>query len=303
MIFRNVCARSRIMLVGDPSSGRGVRAPRHASAGHKKSPCEVGTSTEIGSGYSPGGDLRWTQLARPSCRDAGHAAGAPARKRSPPPALFIPPPRAPFTCGCGPVMKEGRRSTPPVSAITGCGWRVAADIAAADDARVRDGVARLLIRADRTVPSLLITAVRADCCRGCRAARLRDEAGSWPKCEKLSPSSSPSSPLLRCRRAAALVLAELLLGRRDQAEVMFGVLVVVLGATGSPESARHAPAGLFFSDVRGGAANLDIGSVRFEYPGHRVLTAPVVVVIVVVIPVTHPLVVLTVSHVSPLFQP
>ena len=28
----------------------------------------------------------------------------------------------PFTCGCGPVMKEGRRSTPPLSAITGCGW-------------------------------------------------------------------------------------------------------------------------------------------------------------------------------------
>jgi hypothetical protein len=37
------------------------------------------------------------------------------------------------------------------------------------------------------------------------------------------------------------------------------------------------------------------------------LTAPVIVVvtaiIVVVVPVTHPLVVLTVSHVSPLFQP
>jgi hypothetical protein len=35
------------------------------------------------------------------------------------------------------------------------------------------------------------------------------------------------------------------------------------------------------------------------------LTAPVIVAaaIVVVIPVTHPLVVLTVSHVSPLFQP
>jgi hypothetical protein len=36
------------------------------------------------------------------------------------------------------------------------------------------------------------------------------------------------------------------------------------------------------------------------------LTAPVIVAvaaIVVVVPVTHPLVVLTVSHVSPLFQP
>jgi hypothetical protein len=40
------------------------------------------------------------------------------------------------------------------------------------------------------------------------------------------------------------------------------------------------------------------------------LTAPVIIIIIVVaaaaivvIPVTHPLVVLTVSHVSPLFQP
>jgi hypothetical protein len=37
------------------------------------------------------------------------------------------------------------------------------------------------------------------------------------------------------------------------------------------------------------------------------LTAPVIVVaaivVVIIIPVTHPLVVLTVSHVSPLFQP
>ena len=42
-------------------------------------------------------------------------------KRSPPP-LPSKAPGAPFTCGCGPVMKEGRRSTPPASAITGCGW-------------------------------------------------------------------------------------------------------------------------------------------------------------------------------------
>jgi hypothetical protein len=33
------------------------------------------------------------------------------------------------------------------------------------------------------------------------------------------------------------------------------------------------------------------------------LAAPIVIIIVVVIPVAHPLVVLTVSHVLPLFQP
>jgi hypothetical protein len=54
-----------------------------------------------------------------------------------------------------------------------------------------------------------------------------------------------------------------------------------------------------------GAADLDVGSVGLEYPRHRVLAAPaaVIPVVVVIIPVTHPFVVLTVSHVSPLFQP
>jgi hypothetical protein len=52
--------------------------------------------------------------------------------------------------------------------------------------------------------------------------------------------------------------------------------------------------------MRSGAANLDVGSVRFEYAGHRILAAPVVVIVV---PVAHPLVVLTVSHVSPLINP
>ncbi len=110
-----------------------------------------------------------------------------------------------------------------------------------------------------------------------------------------------------------LVLAELFLGRGDQAEIVLCVLVVVLRShriAGRPGVARQLH--VFLSDVRGGAANLDVGSVGLEHPGHRVLAAPVIVIIVVVIatttivvvPVTHPLVVvLTVSHVSPLFQP
>jgi hypothetical protein len=91
---------------------------------------------------------------------------------------------------------------------------------------------------------------------------------------------------------------------------VFGVLVVVLGCDRVAGRARVTrQLNVFFGYVRGGAADLDIGSVRFEHPSHRVLTAPVIIVaivvaaIVVVIPVTHPLVVLTVSHVSPLFQP
>jgi len=102
-----------------------------------------------------------------------------------------------------------------------------------------------------------------------------------------------------------LVLPELLLCGCDQAEVVLGVLVIVLGRDRVAGRARVTrQLDVFFGDVRGGAADLDIGSVRFEHPGHRVLTAPVIVVaVIVVIPVTHPLVVLTVSHVSPLFQP
>src|SRR5437868_4560932 len=90
-----------------------------------------------------------------------------------------------------------------------------------------------------------------------------------------------------------LVLAELLLGSRDQAERMFGVLVVVFGGNGIAGRAGIArELDVFFGDVGGGAADLDVGTVGFIDPGHRVLAAPVVIIVVViVIPVTHPLVV------------
>src|SRR6185436_12817306 len=100
--------------------------------------------------------------------------------------------------------------------------------------------------------------------------------------------------------ARLLVLAELLLGGRDQPEIMLGVLVVVLGCNGIARGARVArELEILFSDMRSRAADLDIGSVGLVDPGHRVLAAPVVV-IVVVVAVAHPLLVLTVSHVLPL---
>ena len=98
-----------------------------------------------------------------------------------------------------------------------------------------------------------------------------------------------------------LVLAELFLGRRDQAEIMLGVLVVILGCDGVAGGARIArELEIFLGNVRGGAADLDVGAVRFVDPGHRVLAAPVVVVIVIIVAVAHPLLVLTVSHILPL---
>src|SRR5882672_8365398 len=105
-----------------------------------------------------------------------------------------------------------------------------------------------------------------------------------------------------------LVLTELFLGGGDQAKIMLGMLIVILGGHRIARAAGVArQLDVFFGDVRCGAANLDVGSVGLEHPRHRVLAAPVViivVVIVVVVPVAHPLViVLTVSHVLPLFQP
>jgi hypothetical protein len=104
-----------------------------------------------------------------------------------------------------------------------------------------------------------------------------------------------------------LVLPELLLGGSDQAEIMLRMLIIILGGDRIAGRAR-VPRQLyiFFRNVGGGTADLDIGSVGLEHPSHRVLAAPIViiVVIIVVVPVTHPLVViLTVSHVVPLFQP
>jgi len=97
-----------------------------------------------------------------------------------------------------------------------------------------------------------------------------------------------------------LVLPELLLCGGDQAEIVLGVLVVVLGGDGIARRARVAgKLQIFLGDMRGRAADLDVGTVRFEHPGHRILAAPVVV-IVIIVTVTHPLVVLTVSHVLPL---
>ena len=108
-----------------------------------------------------------------------------------------------------------------------------------------------------------------------------------------------------------LVLAELFLGRGDQAEIMLGMLIVILGGDRIAGRARVArQLHVFFRDMGCGAADLDVRPVGLEHPGHRVLAAPVVVIIiivvavVIVVPVTHPLVVvLTVSHVLPLFQP
>ena len=103
------------------------------------------------------------------------------------------------------------------------------------------------------------------------------------------------------RLEVRILLAELLVRRRDQAEIMLGVLEVVFG--------RHRIAGglrvtgeleIFLRHVMRRAADFHIRAVGFINPCQRVVTAPViVVVIVIVVAPAHALVVmlmLTVSH-------
>jgi hypothetical protein len=88
---------------------------------------------------------------------------------------------------------------------------------------------------------------------------------------------------------------------------VFSVLVVIFCCDRVAGTARIAgKLDIFLGNVRGGAADLDVGSVGFENPGHRVLAAPVVIVvttiiiIIIVVPTAHTLVVVrTVSHVVP----
>jgi hypothetical protein len=68
--------------------------------------------------------------------------------------------------------------------------------------------------------------------------------------------------LLRLLIVVGILLTELLLRRGDQTEIMFGMLVVVLGGyriTGSLRVARELD--IFFRDVRSSAADFDIGTV------------------------------------------
>jgi hypothetical protein len=129
------------------------------------------------------------------------------------------------------------------------------------------GEARLLAEAGKTL--VLFAFLRARLCVGPRLLLLR------------------------------LILPELLLRRRNQAKIMFSVLIVILRRNRIAGRARVArQLHIFFGDMGCGTADLDVRSVGFEHPGHWILTTPVVVVVATA-PVAHPLV-LTVSHVVPL---
>src|SRR5262249_23621666 len=93
-----------------------------------------------------------------------------------------------------------------------------------------------------------------------------------------------------------VLLSELFLRRGDQTEIMFGVLVVVLGCHWIAGSLRVAcKLDIFFCNMGSGAADLYVGTVRFINTRERILAFAVVTA------PTHSL--LTVSHVLPVRRP
>ena len=95
-----------------------------------------------------------------------------------------------------------------------------------------------------------------------------------------------------------VLLAELLLRSGDQAEIMLGMLIVIFSGyriAGALRVARKLD--VFFCDVRGGATDFYVGTVRFIYARQRILAFAVVVV------AASPHALLTISHDVPVRRP
>ena len=102
---------------------------------------------------------------------------------------------------------------------------------------------------------------------------------------------------LRLRIVIRVLLAELLLRSGDQAKIMLGVLIVVFRRHRIARALRIArELDVFLRDVRGRAADLDVGSVRLIDASQRILAFAVLVV-------ASPHALLTVSHHLPFRQP
>jgi hypothetical protein len=87
---------------------------------------------------------------------------------------------------------------------------------------------------------------------------------------------------------------ELFLRGGDQAEIVLGVLIIILRCNRIAGRLRIAgKLNILFRNMRGSASDFHIGPIRFIDPRHRVLTLAVVVA------AAHALLVLSVSHDSP----
>lgn len=93
-----------------------------------------------------------------------------------------------------------------------------------------------------------------------------------------------------------VLLTKLLLRCSDQAEVVLGVLIIILGGHRVTRSLRVTrELDVFFRDMRSGATDFDVGAVRFVNARERILTLAVVA--------SPPHALLTVSHVVPVRRP
>lgn len=93
-----------------------------------------------------------------------------------------------------------------------------------------------------------------------------------------------------------VLLTKLLLRRGDQAKVVLGVLIIILGGHRVARPLRVTrELDVFFRDMRSGAADFDVGTVRLVNAREGILTLAVVA--------SPPHALLTVSHVVPVRQP
>jgi hypothetical protein len=93
-----------------------------------------------------------------------------------------------------------------------------------------------------------------------------------------------------------VLLTKLFLRCRDQAEVVFGVLIIILGGHRVARPLRVTrELDVFFRDMRSGAPDFDVGTVRFVNAREGILALAVVA--------SPPHALLTVSHVVPVRRP
>ena len=93
-----------------------------------------------------------------------------------------------------------------------------------------------------------------------------------------------------------VLLTKLFLRRGDQAEVVLGVLIIILGGHRVARPLRVTrELDVFFRDMRSGAADFDVGTVRLVNACEGILTLAVVT--------SPPHALLTVSHVVPVRRP
>ncbi len=93
-----------------------------------------------------------------------------------------------------------------------------------------------------------------------------------------------------------VLLTKLLLRRGDQAKVVLGVLIIILGGHRVARPLRVTrELDVFFRDMRSGAADFDVGTVRLVNAREGILTLAVVA--------SPPHALLTVSHVVPVRRP